>query len=134
MKIKKIITIFSITCLNLVFSYAQTDNIIRITNTQIITPEVVDLGTINGEEKFVKILISNERNNTVEIKNISTPEGLSVSLKKNSFAPKSQTPLYIGIKPEINQDTGLIKKSIIIETNLIVPIVIKLRARVNPKK
>ena len=133
MKIKKIITIYSIICISASLSFAQADNIIRITNTQIISPQVIDAGTINEEGKFIKILISNERNNTVEIKNINTPEGLSVSLKKQSFDPKSQTPLYIGIKPGSDQDTGLIKKSVIIETNLIVPIVIKIRARVNPK-
>ena len=109
-------------------STAQNNNLIRITNTQIITPDLVDMGTIDGQEKYVKLIIKNDRPNSVEICNIHTPQGFQVSINKKHLDPKSQTPLFIGVDPKLLTDT-LVKEKIKIETNLILPIVINIQVR-----
>ncbi len=107
---------------------SQNDNLIRITNTQIITPELIDFGTLTAQEKYIKLIIKNDRPNTVDICNINTPQGFLVSINNTHLKPKSQTQIFIGVDPKLLTDT-LVKEKIILETNLILPIVINVQAR-----
>ncbi len=128
MKILRLIIIVSLLISFSLLSTAQNNNLIRITNTQIITPDVIDMGIIEGQEKFVKLIIKNDRPNSVKICNIHTPQGFQVSINKKHLAPKSQTPLFIGVDPKLLTDT-LVKEKIKIETNLILPIIINVQVR-----
>jgi len=122
-----ITTVFITTITHL--SFCQDNNLIRITKTQIIGPKFINFGSINGEKKFVKLVVKNERPNTVNICDIKTPKGFVVSINNQILQPKSQTLLFIGLDPKLISDT-LVNGKIIIETNLIIPITINVKARI----
>ncbi len=128
MKTLKLLTSFLFITTFSLASFSQNNNIIRITNTQIIAPEIVDFGTVNDQPRFKKFIIKNDRPNSVKICNIITPQGFQVSVNNKTLAPKSQTQLFIGVDPRLLNDT-LVKQKITLETNLIIPIVINVQVR-----
>ncbi len=118
---KKSLWFIIIFIFSFIFSFAQDNSrIIRITNTQIITPDTITLDTLTkGEQTYIKLIIKNERKNTVEITNIKTPPGTGVSLNNQTIKPKSQTELYIGFDSNWIPKTKDFVYKITLETNLI---------------
>ena len=109
------------------------NNIIRITKTQIITPDTILLDTLNpGDQTYIKLIIKNERQNSVIIKNIKTPPGTGASINNHTLKPKSQTELFIGFDTHWMNVTGNFVYKVTLETNLIKNIDIYIKGYVNP--
>ena len=97
---KKLALLLMLFTVNLTLALAQDNQrIIRITNTQIITPDTIVLDTLSkGEQTYIKLIIKNERKNSVEITNIKTPPGAGATINDQIIKPKSRTELYIGFE------------------------------------
>ncbi len=108
------------------------NHLIRITNTQIIAPDTIVIDTLNqGEQTYIKIIIKNDRPNSVEIKNIKTPPGTGASIETTLIKPKTQTELFVGFDTNWMNVNGNFVAKIILETNLIKDIVINVKGFVN---
>ncbi len=109
----------------------KTDNIIIITKTQIIQPPVYDFGEVQkGSQAYAKFIIKNQRPNTVEITNISTPSGFGASMQKPVIKPKGQSEIYIGFDSNWVEADSTFEETIILETNLIKNINIKVKGKI----
>ncbi len=130
MKINKILVIiFILISFSFTLFSQNDDNIIRITNTDVIVPDSLVIYNTPGQQRFIKLIIKNDRKNSVKICNIKTPEGFLVSVRDKLIQPLSQTQLFIGIDPKVITDS-IAKEKIIIETNLIIPITINIEAKI----
>jgi hypothetical protein len=115
---KFLLTLSALLLLGL-WTHAQ-DNIIRITKTQILAPDTISLDTLTfGDRTFIKLIIKNDRQNTVEIRNIKTPPGVGAAINNSVLKPKSQTELYVGFDTNFMEKTGNFVYKIVLETNLI---------------
>ncbi len=130
---KKILLLFTLIILTYLNSLSQ-NNIIRITKTQIITPDTILLDTLNqGDQTYIKLIIKNERQNSVVIKNIKTPPGTGASINNQTLKPKSQTELFIGFDTHWMNVTGDFVYKITLETNLVKNIDIYIKGFVKPE-
>jgi hypothetical protein len=110
------------------FQLSAQDNVIRVTNTNIFLPDTITIDTlIQGEQTFIKLIIKNERSNSLEVKNIKTPPGTGASIENTHIKPKGQSELYIGFDTNFMNQTGNFVAKIVLETNLIRDIVINIK-------
>ncbi len=125
---KKSILILFTLIFSVYHSNSQSANIVRITKTQIITPDTISIDTLEkGAQTFIKIIIKNDRQNDIEIKNIKTPPGTGATIKNTILKPKSQTELFVGFDSNWMDVSGHFVYKIVLETNLIKPIEINVK-------
>lgn len=124
---KTSVKIFAITLILIipVFSFSQ-DNIIEINNTSIDVPEVYDFGEVTGTS-YTKFIIKNNRNSAVNVSDIATSAGFFANISEMNIASGKKVILYVGIEPSLAEFEGDFANEIIIKTNLIMDIVIKVK-------
>jgi hypothetical protein len=109
----------------------KNDNIIIITKTQIVQPPTYDFGNVQkGSQAYAKFIIKNQRPNTIEITNIITPSGFGASMQKPVIKPKGQSEVYVGFDSNWIEADSTFEETIILETNLIKNISIKVKGKI----
>ena len=106
-------------------SFSQND-IIEINNTSVDVPETYDFGQIS-ETSYTKFIIKNNRGSIVKVSEIKTPSGFLANISEMNIGSGKKVILYVGIEPSIASFEGDFEEEIIIKTNLIMDIVIKLK-------
>ena len=102
------------------------NSIIEINNTNIAVPDTHDFGQFN-ERVYTKFIIKNNRNSTVVVSNINTPAGFFANISDMNIASNKKVILYIGVEPSISDFDGDFEEEIVIKTNLITDIVVKVK-------
>jgi len=108
--------------------FAQ-DEIIEINSTNIDMPGVYDFGEIN-EAVYTKYIIKNNRSSAVIVSEVKTPSGFFANISDMNIAPNKKVILYVGLSPEYIDHVGAFEESIIIKTNLVMDIVVKLKGNI----
>ncbi len=132
MKYKIFIILFSFFGLNSIVLFSQED-IIEINNTSINVPDKYDFGNIS-EAAYSKYIIKNNRNSLVTISNIKTPPGFFATISNKSIAAGKKVILYFGLDPNHTDFDGDFNKNIVIKTNLITDIVVKMKGHITKIK
>jgi len=109
--------------------FSQQEGIIEINNTNIVIPGAYDFGTFNTTAT-TKYIIKNNRNSPVIVSNIKTPVGFFANISDMNIAPNKKVILYVGLEPSYTEINGNFEKEIVIETNLIMSIIIKLKGNI----
>ena len=111
-----------------VANFAQ-DNVVEINNTNISTPDVYDFGQID-DVVYCQYVIKNNRNTPVLIKDVVVPSGFFANISDSKIASGKKIILYIGLKPNMTGIDGDFEKNIILKTNLITDITLKVKGTV----
>ena len=106
-------------------AYSQ-NSIIEINNTNINVPETHDFGQFS-ERVFKKYIVKNNRNSAVTVSEIKIPAGFFANISEMNIAAGKKVILYIGIEPSIAEFEGDFEEKIIIKTNLITDIEVKVK-------
>lgn len=111
------------------FTNAQTsEKAIVIKSNSIEVPNIFDFGNIEqGGQVIEQIIIKNNTQNIIDIKNLKAPSGYIVSVSKTTLKPNSKTTLIIGLDSNCVKEKGRFTEQVIIETNLIQNIVIDIK-------
>ena len=119
--------LFFLTNLQQVSAQDKTKEIV-IKNSTIVYPDVHDYGEIEENTRVVdKYIIINERESSVEIKNIKTPSGYMANISKSIINPSKKITLHLIIDSSWIDKKGDFIEKIIIKTNLVKDIVIEVR-------
>jgi hypothetical protein len=129
---KTSLKIFAVTLLLIipVISFSQ-DDIIEINNTSINVPGVYDFSQVT-ETAYTKYIIKNNRNSAVNVSDVVTPAGFFANISEMNIAAGKKVILYVGIEPSLADFEGDFEEEIIIKTNLIMDIVIKVKGSLVP--
>mgnify|MGYP000667709256 CR=1 FL=1 len=110
-------------------SNAQIEDVIEINNTNISVPNVYDFGDIT-EAVYTRYYIKNNRGSAVTVSNITTPAGFFANISDMNIASGKRVILYVGLEPSYVPEKGKFEKEIIIQTNLVTDIIIKLKGNI----
>ncbi len=108
------------------------EDIVEINNTDIIVPQVYDFGDVDVTS-YTKYIIKNNRNAPVNVKEVKTPAGFFANISDMNIAAGKKVILYIGLDPSFVEKEGVFENDIIIKTNLIMDIVIKVKGNIIKK-
>jgi hypothetical protein len=129
MKTKYFFIVFIVIMFFQINTFSQDEGIIEINNTNIEIPEIHDFGTFSTTA-MTKYIIKNNRSTPVVVSNIKTPVGFFANISDMNIAPNKKVILYVGLEPSYTEIKGNFEKEIVIETNLIMSIIIKLKGNI----
>ena len=91
-----------------------------------------DFGEVT-ETSYIKYIIKNNRNSAVNVSNVVTPAGFFANISEMSIASGKKVILYVGIEPSLSDFEGDFEEEIIIKTNLVMDIVVKVKGNLIAK-
>ena len=109
-------------------NFAQ-NNIIEINNTNISTPNEYDFGQVS-DVAYCQYVIKNNRNTPVLVKDVVVPSGFFANISDSKIASGKKIILYVGLKPDMTGINGDFEKDIILKTNLITDITLKVKGTI----
>lgn len=111
------------------FAYSQ-DKIININTKNIEVPEVYDFGKIS-DNTYTQYVLKNNRNSAVVVSEITTPPGFFANISNKTIAPHKKSIVYVGLSPKATNFDDDFEAEIVIKTNLVTDIKIKLKGTID---
>lgn len=110
-------------------AYSQ-DNIININTKNIEVPAVYDFGKIS-DDAYTQYVLKNNRNSAVVVSDIITPPGFFANISNKTISPHKKSIVYVGLRPKATNFNDDFEAEIVIKTNLVTDIKIKLKGTID---